>query len=116
MVGGLFCFFSPPPGGALISGRVRIQNIISYLYVALNTAFENLDAIFLHGVDHAPTNKWKARLFLIFCSRDVTNTTIRKNTSGHNLSGKNREKGELSVRSHMQLKYEVKCSDRNSQS
>ena len=27
MVGGLFCFFSPP---ALISGGVRIQNIISY--------------------------------------------------------------------------------------
>ena len=31
-------FFLPPP---LISGRVRIQNIISYLHVALNTAFEN---------------------------------------------------------------------------
>ena len=38
MVGGLFVLLPP---GALISGRVRIQNIISYLYVALNTAFEN---------------------------------------------------------------------------
>ena len=40
MVGGLFCFFSPP---ALISGGVRIQNIISYLipYVSLIPAFEN---------------------------------------------------------------------------
>ena len=39
MVGGLFCF-SPP--GALISARVPIQIIISYLHVALNTAFSHL--------------------------------------------------------------------------
>ena len=39
MYGGrVFLFLLPP---ALISGRVRIQNIISYLYVVLNTAFEN---------------------------------------------------------------------------
>ena len=35
-----FILFFPPPG-ALIWGRVRIQNIISYLYVAFDTAFKN---------------------------------------------------------------------------
>ena len=43
MVGGLFCLSLPP---ALIWRRVRIQNIISYLHVALDTALEN--KIFVH--------------------------------------------------------------------
>ena len=39
MYGRRFVLFFLPP--ALKSGRVRIQNIISYLYVALDTAFDN---------------------------------------------------------------------------
>ena len=37
---------------------------------------------FGHDVDHAPTDKLKAGLFLffVFCPRDMTEITIRKNT------------------------------------
>ena len=47
MYGRRFILFFLSPPGALISGRVRIQNIISYLYVALNTAFENSSQLLL---------------------------------------------------------------------
>jgi len=48
-------------------------------YAPLN--FTCLDVIFRRGVYHASGNKWKACLILfIFCSRDMTDTIIRKNT------------------------------------
>ena len=52
------------------------------VHAPLNTTY--WDAIFLHGVDHAPTHEWAASSFSfrfsLYCSRDKTDTKIRKNT------------------------------------
>ena len=68
------------------------------------------------SVTPSPTNTWEARHFgFTFCSRDITDTTIRKQKkNGRNLSGK-KKKTELSICLHTRCKYEVKISDRNSQ-
>ena len=51
-------------------------------HAPLNTINTYLDAILRHGVDHAPTHKWKASPFFLpfFCSTDKIDTKIRKNT------------------------------------
>ena len=61
-------------------------------YAPLNIAY--WDVIFLHRVDHAPTNKRKARLFIfldLFEGYDRYNDP-KKYKNGHNLSGKTKTK------------------------
>ena len=75
------------------------------------------DVIFWHGVYHAPANGKPAPFLFLSCSRDLTDTMIRKKyKSDHNLYEKwNKKWGRLSDCLHMWFKYEVKISDRNSQ-
>ena len=69
----------------------------------------------LHGVDHTPTNRWKACLFA-FCScpRDTTYTKIEKYKSDHNLPEQTKA-GFPFVYTCMRFKYDTKNSDRHPQ-
>ena len=87
-------------------------------WLAIPRSILCLDVFFLHGVDHAPTNKWKACLFVIcfYCPKDMTDARIQKNAIWTKTCLKKKKgKGRLSICLHMCFKYEMKNSDRNSQ-
>ena len=95
-------------------GQPRCWHTRLATYVPLN--FTYLDVIFWRGVD-APTNKWKACLFVCFCPRNIWPIQRSQKYKGdHNLSEKKRKKGRQgSICVHMRFKHEVTNSDRNSQ-
>ena len=60
------------------AGRAEVLTWPLLGYAPLN--FTYFDVIFWHGVHHALTNGMPAPVLLFFCSREMTDTRIRKNT------------------------------------
>ena len=69
------------------------------------SALRFLDVIFEHGADHVPCSKCKLLPFFMFrsCPRDMTDTTIRKNTKATTTCLKSNKKigSRLSTNVHM---------------
>ena len=70
--------------------------------------------VFCHGVDHAPGNKRETRLsFFFFCSRDMIDKAVRKNTKAAITCLKKKTEKEASLTfvctcgSKMRLKFQI---------